>query len=80
MDLTGLNNEQHEAVTAPLGPVLVVAGAGSGKTKVLTTRIVYLYEELHIRQDKILSITFTNKAAQEMKNRIANMVSSTYFN
>jgi DNA helicase-2/ATP-dependent DNA helicase PcrA len=68
--LSKLNNNQLEAVTAPLGPVVVVAGAGTGKTTVLTNRIIYIQEEYNIPSDKILAITFTNKAANEMKKRI----------
>lgn len=72
--LNGLNKAQTEAVLAVEGPVMVMAGAGSGKTKVLTTRISYIIDELGIPPSAILAVTFTNKAANEMKTRIANMI------
>ncbi len=75
--LDNLNDMQRQAVTHEDGSLLILAGAGSGKTKVLTTRIAYLIKYCHIDPYNILAITFTNKAAQEMKNRIENMIGKT---
>ncbi|MCW8444061.1 DNA helicase II [Fluoribacter gormanii] len=74
--LKGLNERQREAVTSPLGNTLVLAGAGSGKTKVLVSRIAWLIEEEHISPHGILAVTFTNKAAGEMRARLNNMLST----
>lgn len=74
MNLDTLNEQQKKAVTTIEGPLLVLAGAGSGKTKVLTTRIAYLIKEKGIDPDSILAITFTNKAAKEMKDRVVNIL------
>ena len=74
MDLENLNKEQKKAVLYNEGPLLILAGAGSGKTKVLTTKIAYLIKEKNISPYEILAITFTNKAAKEMKERVENLI------
>ena len=70
----GLNPAQVDAVTHVGGPLLIVAGAGSGKTRVLTRRIAHLIGERGVSPFAILAITFTNKAADEMKHRVADLV------
>ena len=72
--LKGLNDAQLEAVNALDGPVLMLAGAGTGKTKALTARIVHLLRQRRARTHEILAVTFTNKAAREMKNRVHVML------
>ena len=72
--LKDLNPKQLEAVTAPLGPVLILAGAGSGKTRALTYRIAYLVSTKQFTPERILAVTFTNKAAKEIVARVEKLV------
>ena len=80
MDLNTLNSRQKEAVTSTEGRIRVVAGAGSGKTKALAFRYAYIVNEIGIDPANILCLTFTNKAAQEMKSRISQLVPPDYTN
>ncbi len=80
MDLSTLNSRQRESVTSTEGRIRVIAGAGSGKTRALAFRYAYIVNELGIDPANILCLTFTNKAAQEMKSRISQLVPPGYTN
>ena len=72
--LRGLNAEQHAAVTLPAEPALILAGAGSGKTRVLTTRIAWLLQTGQVSPGGVMAVTFTNKASKEMQARLSAML------
>ncbi|MDD5072099.1 MAG: UvrD-helicase domain-containing protein, partial [Patescibacteria group bacterium] len=78
IDLQKLNKEQKEAVTFNGGPLLIVAGAGTGKTTVITQRLGYLIETGKAKPEEILAVTFTDKAAEEMEDRVDKLLPYGY--